>query len=190
MENQVSHSIATFAAKFCNELGTNKTSICSPLSAEIVLALLALGCKNQSQAELLKALDMTDDEIRSSFFFLKSKLQSIQGTTLNVANRVYLQLGSELKPGVKKDAEEVFESSLEQLDFKESVAAAGAINKWVAEKTDDKITNIVSPDMLNNETRVVLVNAMYFKAKKTNDKDGGVNLPSSIDPYELAYDKL
>ncbi|KAI8420398.1 hypothetical protein MSG28_008899 [Choristoneura fumiferana] len=146
------------------ELGTDKTSICSPLSAEILLALLALGCKNQSHDELLKALDIPDDEsIRSSFSFLKSKLQSIEGATLNVANRVYLQMGSELNPGIKKDAEEVFESSLEQLDFTENVAAASAINKWVAEKTNDKITNMVSPDMLDNETRMVLVNAMYFQ---------------------------
>ncbi|XP_073954090.1 serine protease inhibitor 3/4-like [Choristoneura fumiferana] len=194
MEKQVSHSIAKFAAKFCNELGTTKTSICSPLSAEIVLALLALGCKNQSQAELLKALDMTDDEVRSTFSFLKSKLQSIQGATLNVANRVYLQLGSELKPGVKTDANEVFESSLEQLDFNESVAAAGAINKWVAEKTDYKITNIVSPDMLNNETRVVLVNAMYFKGSwekpfpeySTHDRPFHINNHTTIKVPQMA----
>lgn len=44
------------------ELEKDKTTICSPLSAEIVLALTALGCKNQSHDELLKALGMTDDE--------------------------------------------------------------------------------------------------------------------------------
>ncbi|XP_073953659.1 uncharacterized protein [Choristoneura fumiferana] len=62
MDSKVLHSIAEFAVKFCNELEKDKTTICSPLSAEIMLALLALGCKNQSHAELLKALGMTDDE--------------------------------------------------------------------------------------------------------------------------------
>lgn len=41
----------------------------------------------------------------------------------------------------------------------------------VAQKTANKITNMISPDMLNSETRLVLVNAMYFKVRqqKTNE---------------------
>ncbi|XP_073954095.1 serine protease inhibitor 3/4-like, partial [Choristoneura fumiferana] len=164
MKRQVSYSVANFAAKFCNELGTDKTSICSPLSAEIVLALLALGCKNQSHDELLKALDMTDDDaIRSSYGFLTSTLKAVKGATLNVANKVYLKKGGELKPGIEKDAKNVFQSSLDQLDFNESEAAAATINNWVAQQTNDKIKDIVSPDMMTDDTRVVLVNAIYFQ---------------------------
>ncbi|KAI8420396.1 hypothetical protein MSG28_008898 [Choristoneura fumiferana] len=119
MERQVSYSVANFAAKFCN----------------IMLALLALGCKNQSHDELLKALDMTDDDAK----------------------------GGELKPDIEKDARNVFQSSLDQLDFIEKEAAAATINNWVAQQTNNKIKDIVSPDMMSEDTRVVLVNAIYFQ---------------------------
>ena len=37
------------------------------------------------------------------------------------------------------------------------------INKWVAQKTQQKIQNLLSLGSLNNLTRLVLVNAIYFK---------------------------
>ncbi|XP_073954074.1 antichymotrypsin-2-like isoform X2 [Choristoneura fumiferana] len=189
MERQVSYSVANFAAKFCKELGANKTSICSPLSAEMVLALLALGCKNQTHDELLKALAKTDDDaIRSSYGFLTSTLKAVKGATLNVANKVYLHKGGELKPGIDEDAKKVFQSSLDQLDFNDSKASANTINNWVAQQTNDKITNIVSPNMMTEYTRVVLVNAIYFqglwakqfRARATRNRPFYVNEQNTI----------
>jgi len=45
----------------------------------------------------------------------------------------------------------------------DSNAAAAIINKWVAEKTNNKITQIVSAEDVSRLTRLVLVNAIYFK---------------------------
>jgi len=45
----------------------------------------------------------------------------------------------------------------------DSNAAAAVINKWVAEKTNDKIKEIVSEGDIDSLTRLILVNAIYFK---------------------------
>jgi serpin B len=38
------------------------------------------------------------------------------------------------------------------------------INRWVAGKTRDKITDILQPESVGTDSRLVLVNALYFKA--------------------------
>ncbi|KAI8420381.1 hypothetical protein MSG28_008895 [Choristoneura fumiferana] len=137
MDLKLSNSVANFAVKFYNELEKNKTTICSPLSVEIALAMLSLGCKNQSRAELMTALDVPDDDA------------SVRGVTLTIANKIYVIKNSELKPQIQKDAEEVFESSVEQLDFTDSKAAANTINEWLLQmnyKGGDANMIIVLPD--------------------------------------------
>ena len=39
-----------------------------------------------------------------------------------------------------------------------------AINDWVAESTEDRIKDLIPPDVINPLTRMVLTNAVYFKA--------------------------
>jgi serpin B len=42
--------------------------------------------------------------------------------------------------------------------------ARGLINEWTAERTDDKITDLLPDGVLDGLTRLVLVNAIHFKA--------------------------
>ncbi|XP_050665406.1 antichymotrypsin-2-like isoform X2 [Leptidea sinapis] len=167
----LSTSIAKFSAKFCNQL--EKTSVVSsPLSAEYLLALLALGSEDPAHSELLKSLGLPDDDaVRTSFTSFANKLKSIKGITLNIANKVYIQEGDyDLSPALKNDAVKVFDAGLEKMDFTDS-SAAGLINKWVESKTNERIKDLLSPDSLNSDTRLVLVNALYFKGTWVNQFD-------------------
>ncbi|VVC92503.1 unnamed protein product [Leptidea sinapis] len=167
----LSTSIAKFSAKFCNQL--EKTSVVSsPLSAEYLLALLALGSEDPAHSELLKSLGLPDDDaVRTSFTSFANKLKSVKGITLNIANKVYIQEGDyDLSPALKNDAVKVFDAGLEKMDFTDS-SAAGLINKWVESKTNERIKDLLSPDSLNSDTRLVLVNALYFKGTWVNQFD-------------------
>lgn len=74
-------------------------------------------------------------QLLSSFSFVTSTLKSIKGATLNVANKIYLKTNAELKPRVKKDVEEVFETNIEHIDFSRLAAAASTINDWVRQQS-------------------------------------------------------
>ena len=50
------------------------------------------------------------------------------------------------------------------MDFGKAEQSASAINQWVEEQTNKKITNIISPESISPLTKLVLVNAIYFKA--------------------------
>lgn len=161
----LSSAVAEFSAKFCNELDKSSSVVSSPLSAEFVLALLALGSSDPAHSELLSSLGIPgDDDIRSSFSAVSSNLKSVKGVTLNVANKVYIKEGDyDLEENLKKDAIAVFDAALEKIDFANSAVAAKEINEWVEDKTNRKIKDLISQDSLSSDTRLVLLNAIYFK---------------------------
>ncbi|XP_059048997.1 antichymotrypsin-2-like isoform X1 [Achroia grisella] len=180
----LSREIIKFSAKFCNELPNNVSAISSPLSAEYLLALLALGTSDIAHTELLTSLGIPDDNsIRTAFSSVSSKLKSIKGVTLSVANNVYIMEGQyDLSPDLKTDAIDVFDAGIEKLNFNENVASANHINQWVESKTNSKIKNLISADSLNSDTRLVLVNALYFKGTwaKQFDKQLTSNQPFDV----------
>ncbi|CAB3237188.1 unnamed protein product [Arctia plantaginis] len=161
----ISSAIAAFSAKFCNELEKDKSVVSSPLSAEFVLGLLTLGTTDPAHSELITALGVADDDsIRSTFSSVSSKLKAIKGVTLNVANKVYIQDGDyELQPQIKDDAVKVFDAAMEKLNFGDNVSAVKTINGWVESKTNQKIKDLLPEDSVDSSTRLVLVNALYFK---------------------------
>ena len=61
---------------------------------------------------------------------------------------------------------------LERLDFKNDIENARlTINAWVEEQTRKKITHLLTPGSLSADTRLVLVNAVYFKGLWTEPFD-------------------
>lgn len=165
-----SSTIAKFSVKFCNELNGDKDVVSSPLSAEYLLALIALGSTDTAHEELLTSLDFPDvDTIRTLFTAASAKLKTIKGINLSLANKIYVKsCDCELNPQLKKDAVDVFDAELEKVDFGDSAAAAKLINGWVESKTNERIKNLVSNSSLNSDTQIVLINALYFKGSWKN----------------------
>lgn len=56
----------------------------------------------------------------------------------------------------------------ENIDFA-SATAASIINQWVEAKTNNKIRNLIGPMDLHSDTKLVLVNTLYFKGEWEND---------------------
>ncbi|CAH2267161.1 antichymotrypsin-2-like isoform X3 [Pararge aegeria] len=187
----LSSSIAQFSARFCNELDKTKNVVSSPLSAEFVLALVALGSEGDAHSELLTGLGIPDDDaIRFAFSTVSQKLKAVKGVTLNVANKVYVKEGDyDLNEQLKNDAIKVFDAGLEKLNFDNGAAAAKLINQWVESKTNNKIKELLTSDCLNEDTRLVLVNALYFKGQwskqfdrnNTSDQPFYINEETTVD---------
>lgn len=98
-------------------------------------------------------------------------------TGLEIANRIYVMTNYKLKSTFNELTAKHFKSGVESLNFAQSAASAKQINTWVEEKTHDKIKDLISADMLNGDTRAVLVNAIYFKGKWLHPFNKGLTYP-------------
>ncbi len=87
-----------------------------------------------------------------------------EGCKLHSANRLYAQKDYELLQEFLAVVRDSYKSDLLSVDFKGNAEGVrGEINDWVAQMTSQKIPNLIGPGMLDSLTRLVLVNAIYFK---------------------------
>lgn len=96
--------------------------------------------------------------------FIENVNSSLNGdVSLKTANKLYPNLGFEIVQQYLDTVQKHFKSSVQQLDYNNSEESAKTINDWVLNETNQKIKDLIQPSILNSLTRLVLVNAIYFK---------------------------
>lgn len=132
------------------------------------LGLLLQATNGQSFEELLNGLHLIGEKSDNADQFngLYDAINKHTGNvTLLIANGVYVQQGFKLNKNFEAIAVNKFSSGVKSIDFSKSAESAETINKFVDEKTNKKISNLISKDSLGSDTRAVLMNAIYLKAK-------------------------
>lgn len=159
----------------CRSTSANDCSsntVYSPLSIASTLTMLLMGTSGNSYSQLRTALkypaEVSDSDINTAFKFLMERMRSVDSQAgssivLNVVNGLFSQKNSGFNNDYIIQAKDFYLSEIAELDFlRSSFSATGAINQWVSEKTQGKITNILSN--LQPETQLVVANAVYFNA--------------------------
>nr|XP_046226557.1 leukocyte elastase inhibitor-like isoform X2 [Scatophagus argus] len=116
---------------------------------------------------LLKCLNPQSgqDDVHASFAQLLSELNKTDAPyALSLANRLYGEQSYQFVEEFLAETRKNYNAELETVDFKTSTEAARIhINGWVEEKTQGKIKDLLVRGVLTDMTRLVLVNAIYFK---------------------------
>ena len=84
-----------------------------------------------------------------------------------MANRLWGQKNYGFQPDFLKIGQDNYGAGLEEVDFIAHEEARNKINAWVEKQTKDKIKDLLKPGVLTLDTRLVLTNAIYFKAAWT-----------------------
>ncbi|GAB1298060.1 SPI6 [Apodemus speciosus] len=181
----------------------------SPMSISSALAMVLLGAKGQTAVQISQALGLTKEEdIHQGFQWLLRKLNKPDRKySLRMANRLFANKTSEVLPTFKESSLQFYHSEMEQLSFTEAAEEVQATHKLVGLQTDgsSKIPELLSGGSVDSETRLVLVNALYFKGKwhQPFNKEYTMDMPFKInkdekrpvqmmcieDSYSLAYVK-
>ncbi|AWP20916.1 putative leukocyte elastase inhibitor-like isoform 2 [Scophthalmus maximus] len=116
---------------------------------------------------LLKCLKPQNcqDDVHAGFAQLLSELNKPGAPyALSVANRLYGEQSYQFVEAFLSETKMHYKAELESVDFKSSAQEARVnINSWVEKQTQSKIIDLLSPEMLDSSTMLVLVNAIYFK---------------------------
>ncbi len=138
----------------------------SPASIVYALAMTRTGARGQTAAEMDKVLHFAPDDpqLAAACGRLMAQLTADREfATLRLANRLFGQSGFGFDGTFLADLETHFGAGLELLDFRaDAEAARGVINGWVEEQTEEKIKDLLASGSLDQATRLVLVNAVYF----------------------------
>ena len=142
----------------------------SPYSISTALAMTYAGARGNTEAEMAKAMRFSIGQanLHPAFGNLETQLKKAEkkGVQLEVANSLWPQKGYSLLPDFLGLTKKYYGVSITGVDYKGArEEARQTINRWVEEKTNDKIQDLLQPDNLSDLTRLVLVNAIYFKGK-------------------------
>ncbi|KAF5269269.1 hypothetical protein FQR65_LT02570 [Abscondita terminalis] len=164
---QVTAGNNLFANKFYNiiaEEEKGKNVFFSPISAHTVLSMVYQGAAGDTASSFATSLNVGDKKIAATGYQnVMNALNSVEDVMLHIANKIYVMNGYPLKENFRKTVADNFLSEAEQVNFADNVVSAKKINGWVEDKTQSKIKDLIPADCLDSLTRLVLVNAIYFK---------------------------
>ena len=146
----------------------------SPHSISVALAMTWAGARGQTESQMADALNFTlgQSELHPAFDWLDLELnsrgQEASGADgepfrLNVVNRLFGQVSYDFLSEFLDTLALYYGAGMHLLDFAADPEAGRlVINEWVEEKTEDRIEELIPQGAIDNMTRLVLVNAIYF----------------------------
>ena len=147
--------------------GSGENLIFSPFSISSAMAMTYAGTENNTAKEFQKTLFFLEDKqlFHQEFSNLFQGIVADKKKMVEFynANSLWIQKNFKLKEEFLNINKKYYSSALFYTDFYQTQKAANEINGWVEKNTRNKITNLLQPSALSPDTRLVLVNALYFK---------------------------
>uniref|UniRef100_A0A8C9DUQ6 Serpin family B member 1 n=1 Tax=Prolemur simus TaxID=1328070 RepID=A0A8C9DUQ6_PROSS len=166
---QLSTANTRFALDLFRALNENNPTgniFISPFSISSAMAMILLGTRGNTAAQLSKTFHFNSvEEIHSRFQSLHADINKHGASyILKLANRLYGEKTYNFLPEFLASTQKTYGAELASVDFQHaSEDARKTINQWVEGQTEGKIPELLAAGVVDNMTKLVLVNAIYFK---------------------------
>jgi serpin B len=149
----------------------------SPYSIYLALAMAYAGARGETAAQMMDTLHLcpSGEQLNESFLMLndiieQSKIKKsdnaskqVEYFNILIANALWGQKGYAFEPEYISSMEKYYGGVLQSLDFKNAPESARMeINDWVAEKTQQRITDLIAPGTISPSTELIITDAIYF----------------------------
>ena len=171
--------------------GEGENIFYSPYSIYMALLMTYAGAAGDtaSQMESTLHLPYSQEEVHAVMNALNLQLKANSivddkpAFTLNIVNQLWGQAGYAFLPEFLNTLSQNYNAGLKTVDFAaDPEGARELINLWVEAQTNEKIRDLIPEGVLNELTRLVITNAVYFKAAwlspfdPANTKNGSFTL--------------
>ncbi|MFZ5940010.1 MAG: serpin family protein [Bacteroidota bacterium] len=171
----VSEGNRLFALSFFGQaVPDNENFVFSPYSISAAMSMVYAGAGGNTATQMEQVLHFPplSPEVFRQFHDLNNALASSDSAvSLNIANSLWIQEKYDVLPGFAGIMKDEYDAPARLVDFISAPArekARGQINSWTSERTGDRIREILPPNTLTENTRLVLTNALYFKGAWLN----------------------
>lgn len=167
-----------FAVKLFEKTAKMQSTVISPVSVSYLMAMLANGANGQTKTDIMKALQLTDndlDEMNALYRMMIQRCGSLdKETTLRIANYFAMNKDVELKNAYANNMKAIYNAGIESLDFT-SPKTTAHINNWCKKNTNGMIPSIINN--VDANASAYIMNAIFFngtwadKFNKSNTKN-------------------
>lgn len=159
-----------FAFDLMRQLPDDENLVFSPFSISTALAMTYGGARGQTALEMANTLyfypdqDSFHHEYSQYLTALESKAD--EKVQLNIANALWVHQDYHFLPDFFELIRSHYRNELRQVNFRgDREIIRSNINNWVYDQTREKISDLIAPGVLTDDTRLVLVNAIHFLAR-------------------------
>jgi serpin B len=173
--NQLVEGNTAFALDFYHKVKEELGNfVFSPHSLSVAFAMTYAGARNNTEIQMAQTLhfDLPQERLHMAFNALDLALSSrgkngedSEGTDfkLHIVNAAWTQDGYPFLQDFLDLLAVNYGTGMYILDFvSDPEGSRQTINNWVAQQTENKITELLPSDAINGLTRLVLTNAIYF----------------------------
>ncbi|MGE4554987.1 MAG: serpin family protein [Candidatus Paceibacterota bacterium] len=141
----------------------------SPLSISSAFLMTYEGAKGETAKQIQSVFYFPEDsnlrrqEFSSIFKEINKKDKKYQ---LSIANALWIQKDYPIANDFLTVVQNYYQGKAQNLDFiRDPEDSRVTINNWVENQTNNKIKNLIPQGLIDNLTRLVLTNAIYFKGE-------------------------
>lgn len=149
--------------------GKDRNFVFSPYGIRMAFSMVREGAKCQTAEEMDNVLHFpaaAGERLSATDSIIRIAKKATEGIDFHTANSLWAQKGILLLPKYEKCLKKHFGSSINIEDFQtDPEKARKRINSWVEENTKGLIKRFNPPGSINELTRFILLNAVYFYAE-------------------------
>lgn len=164
-QTDMAGSLNSFSFDLYKQLKSDKENLFfSPFSIDVALLMTRQGAKLDTKTSFDKVLhiDSNLNDKNAHDFILSLKRFKNSTNQLNVSNSIWIQNNYKIETDFQNKIQTNYFADAFHVNFSDQSKSATEINKWAAQKTNNLIKNLISPNQITVSTKLVLINAIYF----------------------------